>query len=183
MKLRLGLTNDFLANIWNISAATYSSILNTLMKLFSSRINMSRVLAIKRTIQIYMPHAVRRKYLNLWCMLDCSETFIERPRDLKLQSATWSDYKHHNTLKYPVAVTPDGLISFIPQAWDGRATDRYITQQSGILDLKKTFCFHLENSLCHFSAQQTSDKVTRKLQMLTLWPPEPNLFGSQYNSA
>jgi len=114
-----------------------------------------------------MPHAVRRKYLNLRCMLDCSETFIERPRDLKLQSATWSDYKHHNTLKYPVAVTPDGLISFIPQAWDGRATERYITQQSGILDLKKTFCFHLENSLCHFSAQQTSDKVTRILQMLT----------------
>jgi len=58
---------------------------------------MSRVLAIKRTIQIYMPHVVRRKYLNLRCMLDCSETFIERPRDLKLQSATWSDYKYHNS--------------------------------------------------------------------------------------
>ena len=65
---------------------------------------------------------------------DCSETFIDRPWDLDLQAATWSDYKHHNTLKYLVAIAPDGLISFISVSWGGRTTDRYIVQQSGFLD-------------------------------------------------
>ena len=51
-----------------------------------------------------------------------------------MQAATWSDYKHHNTLKYLVAIAPDGLISFISASWGGRTTDRYIVQQSGFLD-------------------------------------------------
>jgi len=89
----------------------------------------------REQIRCYMPTSLRQKYPNLRCKIDCSETFVERPRDLKLQACTWSDYKHHNTLKYLVAITPDGMISFISQTWGGRATDRYIVQNSGFLDL------------------------------------------------
>jgi len=60
-----------------------------------------------------MPKSMKQKYPNLRCTIDCSETFIDRPRDLKLQACTWSDYKQHNTLKYLVAITPDGMLSFV----------------------------------------------------------------------
>ena len=40
-------------------------------------------------------------------IIDCSEIFIETPKNLELQSATWSDYKHHNTLKFLVCVAPN----------------------------------------------------------------------------
>jgi len=135
MKLRLGLTNDFLANIFGVSAGTCSAILNTWIKLLARKLKCLIVWPSKEQTRMFMPHSLRVKYPNLRCTLDCSETFIYRPRDLKLQSATWSEYKHHNTLKYLVAIAPDGLISFISKAWGGRTTDRYIVQHSGILDL------------------------------------------------
>ena len=82
-----------------------------------------------------MPASLRIKYPTLRCTLDCSETFIQRPRDLHLQTTTWSDYKHHKTLKYLVAIAPNGHISFVTAAWGGRASNRYIVQQCGILNL------------------------------------------------
>ena len=41
----------------------------------------------------------KAKYPKLRCTLDCSKTFIYRPRDLYLQATAWSDYKHHNTIR------------------------------------------------------------------------------------
>ena len=135
MKLRLGLTNDFLANIFGIAAGTCSNIVNTWIKFLARELKCLVFWPPKEQIHAYMPKSLCKQYPNLRCTIDCSETFIDRPRDLKIQAATWSDYKHHNTLKYLVAIAPDGLISFISKAWGGRTTDRYIVQHSGILDL------------------------------------------------
>ena len=35
-------------------------------------------------------------------ILDCAEVFIERPKSLDCQTAIWSDYKHHNTIRFLV---------------------------------------------------------------------------------
>ena len=135
MKLRLAVTNEFLASMFSISYGTCSSIICTWIKFLAKQLKCLVFWPSKEQIRTLMPASLRKLYPNLRCTIDCSETFIQRPRDLKLQAATWSDYKHHNTLKYLVCITPDGLISYISKAWGGRTTDRYIVQNSGFLDL------------------------------------------------
>ena len=45
----------------------------------------------------------------------------------------WSQYKHYNTAKYLISITPQGVISFISRMWGGRASDQFITENSGFL--------------------------------------------------
>ena len=42
-------------------------------------------------------------------IIDCAEVFIERPKSISTQAPAWSDYKHHNRLKFLVGINPPGL--------------------------------------------------------------------------
>ena len=75
------------------------------------------------------------KYNNISVIIDCSEIFIETPKDLELQAATWSDYKHHNNIKFLVAVGPNSSINFISEAYTDRISDKQLTVDSGLIEL------------------------------------------------
>ncbi|XP_068676861.1 uncharacterized protein [Montipora foliosa] len=68
-------------------------------------------------------------------IIDCTEFFIEKPSSPSAQKATWSDYKHHNTVKSLVGITPSGAFSFISKLWSRSTSDRRVTQESGLIDL------------------------------------------------
>jgi hypothetical protein len=53
-----------------------------------------------------LPDCFKNSYPNLRCTIDCTEFFIERPRELSLQALTWSDYKKHNTAKVMIGISP-----------------------------------------------------------------------------
>ena len=55
--------------------------------------------------------------------------FIERPKLLINQACTWSEYKHHNTIKFLVGISPTGYITFLSDCYGGRAKDRYIVKE------------------------------------------------------
>jgi len=132
MKLRLGLLNEDIAYRFDIAESTVSSIFTTWIKVLAS--------VLEPTIRTPPPECIRpnlprcfSKYKNLRGILDCTEVFIERPRDLKLQALTWSDYKKHNTIKFLVVMTPRGRISFLSSVWGGRASDRHIVLNSSFM--------------------------------------------------
>ena len=60
-----------------------------------------------------MPSGFKEKYPTTFAIIDGTESFIETPSDLHLQSSTWSAYKQHNTVKYLICCTPNGAISFV----------------------------------------------------------------------
>ena len=53
-------------------------------------------------------------------IIDCSEIFVEVPTSIMAQSQTWSNYKHHNTFKVLVGISPNGQVIFASKLWGGR---------------------------------------------------------------
>ena len=49
------------------------------------------------------------------------------------RAQTFSNYKHHNTVKFLISITPQGVITFISKGWGGRTSDKHLTEHCGIL--------------------------------------------------
>ena len=80
-----------------------------------------------------LPCAFQEKYPTTYCIIDCSEIFIDTPSDLFVQSSTWSNYKHHNTGKFLIGCTPNGAISYVSQFYVGSISDVELTEVLGFL--------------------------------------------------
>jgi hypothetical protein len=135
MKLRLGTNMEDLSDRFGIAIATSSSIFNTWIRAMSNILKDLIFLPPRDVILSTLPDSFREKNCKSRIIIDCTEVFIERPRNLQTQALTWSDYKHNNTVKFLVGITPHGHIAFLSKAWGGRTPDQYIVKQSGFLEL------------------------------------------------
>ena len=86
-------------------------------------------------IQANMPQSFKDNYPTTRVILDATEIYIEQPKLPELQQMTFSNYKHHNTFKGLVGISPDGVITFVSSLYPGSTSDKELTRRSGILDL------------------------------------------------
>ncbi|KAL3857708.1 hypothetical protein ACJMK2_012350 [Sinanodonta woodiana] len=99
MKLRLGRKSEDLADRFNISEGLCSQIISTWVKFLSDQLRGLVQFPPKEVFMRNIPHSFKNEYANTRVIIDCTEIFIERPRDLYIQAMTWSDYKKPNTIK------------------------------------------------------------------------------------
>lgn len=68
-------------------------------------------------------------------VIDCIEIPIMKPKTLSASIITYSHYKSTNTAKFMTGVTPAGLLSFVCQGYGGRVSDKFIFENSQLINL------------------------------------------------
>ena len=135
MRLRLHLKEADLSYRFHISVSSVSRYINKWVDVMYVRLQPVFMIWPKREdVQESMPLSFRLKYPNCMAVIDCFETFVQRHTDVLDRASTYSSYKHHNTVKFLIAICPTGAITFISQAYGGHDTDPDIVQSSKFLD-------------------------------------------------
>lgn len=136
MKLRLGCTFTDLAYRFDIDIATASKLfyrcLNILYNKFKSVIKWPTRDELYKTMPTNFRDILGHR--KLITIIDCFEVFTEHPSNPLASAQCWSTYKHHQTLKFLIGITPQGSISFISKAYGGRCSDKFVTEDCGILN-------------------------------------------------
>ena len=86
---------------------------------------------LRKTMHMCFRAAYQNKVVVI---LDCFELFTETASGARNQVETVSNYKHYQTVKYLIGISPQGSVTFISAGWGGgRVSDKHIVQKSGIL--------------------------------------------------
>jgi len=134
MRLKLNLPLQDLGYRFKISTSTVSRIFYRWIDVMNERLNFLIKWPEREELRKTMPMVFQKNFgKSVAIIIDCFEVFIDRPSSLIARAMTWSNYKHHNTVKFLIGITPQGVIAFISQAWGGRVSDKYITENCGIL--------------------------------------------------
>ena len=139
MKLRLNAPMRDLANRFGISTSTCSRYFSSWVRASATVLKSFVFVPDQGTINAVKPerfYSIR----NLNMIIDCSELFIQTPKNHILQRLTWSSYKHHNTLKFLIGVSPNSMITYISKAYCGSISDKGICVQSGFFDELAPYC-------------------------------------------
>ena len=131
MKLKLGLYFYDLAFRFHVSESTASSVFTAWIKLMVKELKWLITLPDRRIILRNLPSMFRKYYPKVRTIIDCTELFIKTPSSLQVAAMCRSNYKKHYTVKFLIGITPNGCISFVSDAYSGRASDLHIATDSG----------------------------------------------------
>lgn len=133
MRLRLSLSGQDLAYRFGVHPSTVSRKFEFVVRVLYSKLKFLIMWPDRDAVRKTMPLVFRKHYPNCTVIIDCFEIFIQRPTALLARAQTYSQYKHHNTVKYLIGITPQGSVSFISNGWGGRTSDKYLTEHSQFL--------------------------------------------------
>ena len=133
IKLCLNLFDQDLLYRFGISQSTVSRYFKKWITIMFVRLQPLVKSPGREELQLTMPIEFKKHFNRCVAIIDCFEIFCERPKSLKARAQTWSNYKHHNTVKVLIEITPQGVILFVLKGWGGRATDQHITENCGVL--------------------------------------------------
>ena len=135
MKLRLNIPFQELAYRFQLSPPTVSRMFSSWLTVKDSRLSPLVYWPDRNQLWETMPMCFQQAFSKkVTVVIDCFEVLIDRPANFLARAQTFSSYKNLNTKKVLIGITPQGTISFISQAWGGRTSEKYLTENCGLLD-------------------------------------------------
>ena len=134
VRLRRGLHGHDLARRFQVHESTVSRIWDTWLPMMHDRLRNLDIWPTQAYVKETMPRAfLGTDYVNTRVILDCTEMRVEKATSFRCQSSTFSSYKHYNTAKGLVGISPNGAITFVSVLYSGRTTDRAVVYDCGVL--------------------------------------------------
>lgn len=127
--IRQGIRRNLLADLFGVSESYVGCVITTWINVLHTVFKRWLKWPTQETVRKNLPENYPAKYSDTRIILDCTEFFTVKPGNCTAQAATYSTYKHHNTAKALVGITPTGLISFVSRAYGGNTSDRHITEK------------------------------------------------------
>ena len=134
MKIKLAISYTALSVFFKTTRQTVSNIFAKTISRLAAIMKPAIVWWDKDRILCNMPKCFE-SYKATRVVLDCTEIPCERTKCIRCRILSYSFYKKQHTVKFLIGVAPSGIITFLSTAYGGRASDKLITEQSGVLDL------------------------------------------------
>lgn len=133
IKLRRGFDVEVLSDLFGIHSSSISRIFTTWINFLYLELNFLISWPSKEQIISNLPKAFKY-FPKTRSIIDCTEFFVQKPSLPSSQRVTWPQYKHHNTFKALISISPTGSFSYISKLFTGSISDRRIVEESGFLD-------------------------------------------------
>lgn len=134
VKIRRGYGNKHLSYLFHVSESHVCRIFLAWVNLLSQCLTPLIIWPSKEINKANLPKSFSN-YPRTRAIIDCTEYYVQKPLRPAAQKATWSSYKHSNTLKQLIAITPSGAISFLSDVYSGSISDAAIVRESKFVDL------------------------------------------------
>ncbi|CAN8014708.1 unnamed protein product [Ixodes persulcatus] len=134
VRLRTGMPCKEIARNFELSESTLSRTFSRWIFMLKDILKSIARFPKLHEVQRYMPTCFR-EFPDTRIVLDTTEVRIQKPSGLEAQKKTFSGYKHSNTMKCLIGITPDCYISFVSNLYGGSTSDRVIVAESEVLDM------------------------------------------------
>eukprot|EP00794_Sanderia_malayensis_P013275 gene13275-14644_t len=115
IKLRHNVPHQDLAYRFKVSITTISRILTLWLMVIGICLSPLVSWPEREDLWRTLPQCIQFSFgKKVTVIIDCFEVFIDRPTNLMARAQTLSHYKHHNTAKILIGITPRGTISPLP---------------------------------------------------------------------
>ena len=138
LRLRLGLREKVMADRFKISFSPTNNIIRN--RLRGTADTLGKFVFVPNQVLNDTKHPHFNPTKNLHSIIDATELYIETPEGHKNQCLTWSNHKHHNTMKILAAAAANSLIIFVSKAYSGLISDKTLTNRCNYLDRTDPCC-------------------------------------------